>query len=287
MTIQDRIQARYSVRIYQKGPIAQETLAALQASLEALKTGPFDSTLRFSLAAATEQDRSSLRGLGTYGFIKDPTGFIIGAVQAGDYALEDYGYAMEKAVLEATALGLGTCWLGGSFTQSGFAAKIGKRDAEIIPAVTSIGYATPDSRARDHSRQNVGADQRFPWEMLFFDGSFEKPLSPASNTAGYAQALEMVRLGPSAKNKQPWRIIKAGSAWHFYCQRTPGYGKGNWYFTLLRLADLQRMDIGIAMCHFELTARELGLNGTWTASDPGLVPVNEKTLYIATWEGAA
>ena len=28
-------------------------------------------------------------------------------------------------------------------------------------------------------------------------------------------------------------------------------------------ADLQRVDIGVAMCHFELTAREQGLAGEW------------------------
>jgi len=37
----------------------------------------------------------------------------------GDKNLEDFGYLMEEAILFATGLGLGTCWLGGSFTKSG------------------------------------------------------------------------------------------------------------------------------------------------------------------------
>lgn len=278
MKIQDTIQKRYSVRSYRPQAVAAETRAALATRLEALQRGPFGSPLRFGLAAASEEDRASLRGLGSYGTIKNPAGYIIGAVQDGEHAMEDFGYGMQQAILEATALGLGTCWLGGLFTRSSFAAKIGKRGDEIIPAVTTVGYAA------GRPRPGAGADRRLPWEALFFEDGFEKPLSP-ERAGDYAQALEMVRLGPSSRNTQPWRIIKDGSRWHFYCRRTPGYGKGTWYFTLLGLADLQRIDIGIAMCHFELTARQLGLKGGWAASGPAFSLPGEKTLYIATWEG--
>ena len=287
INLQDTIHERYSVRFYREDPIADATRSALLASLAALQRGPLGSQTRFSLVAATREDRASLHGLGTYGFIKNPAGFIIGAVEAAEHALEDFGYMMEKAVLEATALGLGTCWLGGSFTQSSFARRIGKRADEIIPAVTAAGYPVPGVRERDLLRRGARSDTRLPWETLFFDGSFCQPLTipRAIQAGGYAPALEMVRLAPSASNKQPWRILMDGSRWHFYCRRTPGYGQGSWSFTLLRLADLQRLDIGIAMCHFALTAQQLGLPGGWAVADPGLEPLNDKTLYIATWEG--
>ena len=94
--------------------------------------------------------------------------------------------------------------------------------------------------------------------------------------------LEMVRWAPSASNKQPWRIVRIGDAWHFFLQRTKGYGKGTLLFRMLRLADLQRVDIGIAMCHFELTARSLGLSGRWSIEDPKL-KMAENTEYTITW----
>jgi hypothetical protein len=92
----------------------------------------------------------------------------------------------------------------------------------------------------------------------------------------------MVRIGPSASNRQPWRIIKNGGRWHLYFARTPGYRES----TLVRLvtvADLQRMDMGIAMCHFELTARELGLEGEWVIDDPGIQRQDELTEYLVSW----
>jgi hypothetical protein len=70
-------------------------------------------------------------------------------------------------------------------------------------------------------------------------------------------------MAPSATNKQPWRIVRDGAAWHFYLRRTKGYGKGSALFTVLRIADLQRVDLGIAIRHFELVAR------TWTLGKLG------------------
>jgi len=72
--------------------------------------------------------------------------------------------------------------------------------------------------------------------------------------------------------------------WHFFCQRTPGYGKGTALFILLGMADLQRIDIGICMCHFELTARYLGLQGGWVSADPCLPLIDKNTFYIASWQ---
>ena len=94
--------------------------------------------------------------------------------------------------------------------------------------------------------------------------------------------LEMVRKAPSASNKQPWRIIKDQNTWHFYLMRTPGY-LDNRYLKIMKIEDLQRVDMGIAMCHFELTTRELGLPGDWTilksrVDQPG--PVGE---YLVSW----
>jgi nitroreductase len=282
-SITELIRQRYSVRRYQNTPIAVATQAELQSRLEAIQKGPLGTPVRLKLVAAAAGDSQSLRGLGTYGFIKNPTGFIVGAALVNEHALEDYGYAMEQAILEATDLGLGTCWLGGSFTQSSFAKRINKRAAEIVPAVCSVGNAEAESRLRDPIRRRAHADQRLPWDSLFFEDHFGTPLTPPSAGA-YAEALEMLRLAPSASNKQPWRVVRDGQHWHFFCQRTPGYGKGSLIFTLLHLADLQRMDIGIAMCHFEMTARQAGLKGVWLSADPKLPAIDENSVYIASWQ---
>lgn len=131
------------------------------------------------------------------------------------------------------------------------------------------------------SRTSAGADRRLPWEDLFYSGSFEQAISPAM-ADNFSQTLEMVRLAPSASNKQPWRILRQDDLWHFYIQRTKKYAPPLFDF-LLGLPDLQRIDIGIAMAHFELSAVELGQSGKWVIQDPGLPLPNPGLEYNITW----
>ena len=104
-----------------------------------------------------------------------------------------------------------------------------------------------------------------------------------NEAAEYATALEMVRLGPSASNKQPWRILKHNQFWRFYMKRTPGY-REDLIKRILDLCDLQRLDMGIAMCHFELTANELGLKGKWVVEENLNKSPEPLTEYIVSWE---
>ena len=277
------IEQRFSSRSYLGRPIAAGLRQRLADFLATLTCGPLGTPARFALIAATEQERDALRSLGTYGFINNPAGFMIGVVQEGAKNLEDFGYLMERAVLLATDLGLGTCWLGGTFTRSSFTQKISAQATEILPAVTAVGYSASRDGSRDLIRRQVGADTRLPWEALFCHERFGNPL-PRETAGAYVAPLEGVRLGPSASNKQPWRIIKAGDAWHFYVQRTKGY-RDNLGARLLGVADMQRVDMGIAMCHFDLVAAELGMSGRWSVTEPALDKPDALTEYSASWAG--
>ena len=90
------------------------------------------------------------------------------------------------------------------------------------------------------------------------------------------QPLEMVRLAPSAVNKQPWRVVIADNAAHFYLKRSKGFG----HETDL---DMQKIDMGIALCHFALTAKESGLDVRLTQMDS--ISGSESDMeYIASIE---
>jgi nitroreductase len=276
------IRQRFSCRRYLEAPIGTEQRGQLEAFLAANTAGPLGTSARFRLVAATDEDRQALRGLGTYGTIHDPTGFVIGAVKPGEKNLEGFGYLLERAVLFATDLGLGTCWLGGFFTRSSFSRTIGLSRDETIPAVVATGYMATTRAQGDIWRRMANGANRLPWEQLFFDASFGAPLA-REKAAAYAEPLEMVRLAPSASNRQPWRIVRDEKGWHFYIQRSAGYR--NPVTKLLRIVDLQRVDLGIAMCHFELVASELGLAGTWRVDDPGIEGPGALTEYAVTWSG--
>ena len=279
--ITDVIQQRYSCRTYKDVPIAEDKRNQLADFMDSLIAGPLEAPVRFKLVAATEEDRRALKGLGTYGMIRGATGFILGTVGEGEKNLEDFGYRMEEVVLFATSIDLGTCWLGGTFTQSSFAEKMGIQEGWVMPAVAATGYIADQRSLIDRLvRRGASSARRKPWEALFFVERFGNPLSK-EDAGPYDVPLEMVRLAPSASNRQPWRVIKSGDRWHFYLQRTPGYGEG--LTGRFMAADLQRVDMGIAMSHFHLTAEEKGLSGQWAVEQPGIEMPDEHTEYVISW----
>lgn len=77
----------------------------------------------------------------------------------------------------------------------------------------------------------------------------------------------MVRLAPSAVNKQPWRIVKENNNYHFYI-----HGKGNF----------PKIDIGIALSHFHLMCKELNLSGMFKKQKP---EIESNYEYIISWVG--
>jgi len=280
--VTELIEKRFSCRTYRPQIISIDLQRSVRDFATTTQVGPLGNRARFELVAATKDDDKTLRGLGTYGFIKGATGFLVGATIDSGKALEDFGYLMEKIILYATDLGLGTCWLGGSFTRSRFARKIGLNKNEVIPAITSLGFIAEKPGVIDaFIRTEARGDQRRPWDWMFFNSAFDEPLSE-SQAADFTIPLEMIRQGPSASNLQPWRIVKLANDWHFYLHRKPGY-RSSRASKFLRTADLQRVDMGIAMCHFELTARSLGLSGQWRVAEPNIQKPNEFIEYTVSW----
>ncbi|MFW5861603.1 MAG: nitroreductase family protein [Spirochaetota bacterium] len=275
---------RYSCRTYRQEKLSDSDRLQLETYIDEIPAPPFGNTVRLQLKAASPDDEKSLKNLGTYGVIRNPAGFIIGAVGEGEKNLEDFGFVMEHVILFATHMELGTCWLGGTFSRSAFAGAIALSHDELLPAVVSVGYPAKKKSMMDAMiRFSAGSNRRKPWEELFFDGSFHARLDQAG--AGmYVDALEMVRRAPSASNRQPWRVMRDGEGvFHFYLDRTKGYSSSS--KKLFGLLDLQRVDMGIAMCHFQRAAAEMNLNGSFIADNEALVP-GEHREYVISWKSA-
>ncbi|KZL89049.1 nitroreductase family protein [Clostridium magnum] len=275
-SISDIIKARTSVRTYKKEPITKEIEEKLRNFYTNIE-GPFNSKVRFKLFNSNEMSHDSSIKLGTYGVIKGTSFFIAAAVEKADKNMEELGYELEKLVLYCTSLGIGTCWLGGTFKKGEFAKAIDLKENELLPIVTPIGYASESRSIVDSIfRFASGSKNRKPWDEIFYYGSFGKPLS-MEEAGEYSAALEMVRLAPSASNKQPWRIIKNNADFHFYLHRTKGYGASLGY-------DIQKIDMGIAMCHFELTAKEAMLKGEWQFDKSLAANSTSDIEYIISWK---
>jgi nitroreductase len=255
--------------------VDREVLREFSELVGAEHTGPFGNKPRFQLINLNDSLAGEPKKLGTYGVIKNARLFLVGTIKNGDKAMEDYGYCKENLILQATRLGLGTCWLGGTFTAGGFARAVGLQSDEVLPTVSPIGYpADQKSLTERIMRRVAGSDNRKPWQEIFFAGNFSTPLTQTQ--AGiYAVVLENIRLAPSASNKQPWRVLRtADNSYHFYLSRAFGYK--------FRGVPIQDIDMGIAMSHFALTACQLGRSGSWIINIDH--PQEASLDYIATWK---
>jgi len=279
----DIIKQRSSWRTYTKQLLEDDTKKKINQILisKDFKSpfGEIAGKCRFELIGTPEFAPDERKKLGTYGFIKGAQEFIVGAIEKSDYYKENYGYILEAIILAVTNLNLGTCWLGGTFNKSLFSTKIKCQKNEIVPAITPIGYTPETRRTKEKAiRAFIKADSRFPWNKIFFEDSFSTAL-PRETTDRYETLLEMVRLAPSAGNKQPWRVLKekGSDKFHFYVKSSSDLAQ-KVYNTFINI------DIGIAICHFDLTAKEVGIEGTWEFLSPDN-NTPEELKYIISWIG--
>lgn len=261
------IRDRVSVRTYDNKYIEVELMQKINAFLNDINQEVHE-LMKFQIINNNELVSKQSIKLGTYGVIKGTNTFIAGTINNNPESAIELGYHLEKIVLYATGLGLGTCWLGGTYNRKDFESYITLRQDESLAVLIAFGYRKDkQSMIETTMRFLAKSNQRKPAFELFFEKDSEHSLD-LSQIGDFAKVLEMVRIAPSASNKQPWRIIKSGSHYHFYLCRTPGYGIMNY--------DLQLNDIGIAKCHFELVAKELNLKGYWLKI--------EELNFISGWE---
>lgn len=155
------------------------------------------------------------------------------------------GYTGEAAVLEATALGLDTCWIGGSVRRGVVASQLGLEPHEHVYSISALGYARERATVGERATSGmVRARKRRPLETI--------ALGAASWPDRARAGVELARIAPSATNRQPWRFSQADDGavqLSFEGRDSPVISK--------------RLDCGIAMLHFELGARQAGGSGRW------------------------
>lgn len=270
--VEETVKARHSIRSYQESPIPAEVMEKIRSYMQEL-SNPFAVEVSFHLLE--KEVTADGEKLGTYGVIKGASHFIGASVAPCELGLEALGYSFEKLLLYITSLGLGTCWLGGTFDRSAFATAMKLKNGDLFPAISPFGYPQEKKRMMESMmRWLAKSDQRQEWSALYFEQDFAHPLTQAA-AGKYAFPLEMMRLAPSAVNKQPWRVVKTNDAFHFYKTHSEKESKLG--------IDIQRTDVGIAACHFHLAAQERDLPGHFTRLQNPVTKTAESVDYLFSW----
>ncbi|MDR2698977.1 MAG: nitroreductase family protein [Candidatus Methanoplasma sp.] len=226
----DAIWKRRSVRKYLPKDMETEKADALRGSLSSLNKAS-------GLSMELVEDSGSFRSI-TAPLLKNVRAVVAVKGRTDDPDLfEKCGYYGEQIVLEATALGLGTCWVAGSFNKKCGSLEIGKGE-EIVCTIT-VGHGAEEIDASTAAPAVPHRKTRGVYDFL--EGN--------TNVPGWiAEAMKAVQFAPTAMNNQRTRFVYADGKLSAY---TPP-GK------------LNMIDFGITKLHFELAA-----GGKFSLGTPG------------------
>lgn len=220
MTLLEAIGERHSIRKYKKIPLSEEVINKLQVAIDECNR---DGGLHIQLILNEPKGISRIHSYGLFTHVENYL------VMAGAYVEdieEKLGYYGEKIVLMAQQMGLGTCWVGGSYRKIRGAYELAGDDKMV--GLIAIGY--PDQVGRTHSVKSVqqvsNADEQSPeW---FVNGVRSALMAP---TAVNQQKFHFELL-PSEGSERP--RVRATSGRSIY-----GHTK---------------LDLGIVKLHFEIGA---------------------------------
>ncbi len=244
MTEYEALQKRISVRSFRKLPIPPEIVAELQSCVD--ECNAFG--LHFQLVDGS--------GAGTPA-VKLSPGMFSGEVYTCVLLVgpsdrtggEMVGYFSEKLILRAVSLGLGTCWVAGTFDKKSVSPDLGVD--EKLWGVVPVGYATEKTPVLQRAiRSRIRARDRKLQDFVESDYPF------ASLPAWVRAGVEAVRLGPSAVNQQPVNIV---------------FRDGLVTARLWKEKKNEMMynDLGIAKYQFQVAAEALGVRGFWNFGETG------------------
>ena len=138
------MRARLSQRRYLPDPLTDKERTTLEKIIEQFNR---KSGLQISLVCG----RSDVFN----GHISSARNFLVLAGQAGDPNLEEKcGYFGEMAVLSATAMGLSTCWVGGTYDRSACMSRLNKGARLVCVIVVGHGAGTAASHLPHRSTKS-------------------------------------------------------------------------------------------------------------------------------------
>ncbi len=223
-------QARFSARRYRAEP-GEDELAALQEAAARMSCRG----VRIVLGQDSRLFKPMFLWYGKITGAKTFAAFIAGP-EAGPHTL---GYFGEAFILEATALGIGTCWVGASYHKRLAQSLVQLEEGERIVAVTPLGVA---------GERYAGRPRKSLEELTGLSQAQLQALPEWQQSA-----LSCARLAPSAVNRQPWRFLPGDKGIELI-QTGDNFGYGG-------------VDLGIAMLHIELGAAHGFVSGSWQEGD--------------------
>lgn len=197
-----------------------------------------DDTIRYEIVIQNADQVTAM--------IKAPQYLCLYSERKGIY-LMNTGYLLQQMDLTLSSMGIGTCWVG--------IAKTHEEKRNGLSFVILLAFGDPVEPVH---RKSISEFTR-------------KNLSEFTDLKNHEELLTPVRLAPSATNSQPWRFSAEGesvivSREKLNIIKEQFLGKQN------------QIDIGIALCHLQLSAEHMGKTVTFDFDER---PVPKNNIFMA------
>lgn len=230
--------------------------------VEEIRKAIQETTSPFGGEIAVKMHKFDLKGKlkpSTYGSVEGAEWYILVGIADTPESYLTAGFRMEQVVLRIVDMGLGTNFMTDTFKGGAFAAAAGFPAETPLRVIMPVG--TPADKERLVEKMThlaLRSRSRKPFEETFGQVAPDSP---------FRQPLEMMRLAPSAYNKQPWRALVDGNT--------------VWFYQVPSAESLIGMGNGLA--NFWLALRQNGHEGNWSAPEgapahDGWQPVARFTL---------
>lgn len=221
MTLSEAIDKRISRRTYLETPIEQEKLDKLEMLIERYNN---ESDLSMQLILNGSNAFNGLRK--SYGMFRGVQKLIVLKGKKSDLFLkEKAGYFGEFLVLEATAMDLGTCWVGASFDKSDKVLDI--KDDEDLACVITLGNTPTNNTFKEDMIRKMSHGKARSLEYFY--------TSDAISPDWFLKGMAAVRKAPSAMNRQKYKF---------------SYENEKIIVSSENSAPYDMIDLGIAKAHF-------------------------------------
>ncbi|MGL4762203.1 MAG: nitroreductase family protein [Sarcina sp.] len=243
----EAIESRKSIRRYKLEVISSPKIRSIQELIEKINENE-----KINIKFIKDGKKAFTKFKSSYGMFEGVRSFI---ALIADKNLTDYkkklGYFGEMIVLEATSLGLGSCWVGGTYDKEYCLKELGIKESEELVCLITIGTSNERVKFRDKFMKTLLKNTKEIEDFLDSD---------QINVPAYIKGgLKSVLRAPSAVNKKPIRYeYKDGKVYANIAKENHGF---------------EEVDLGISMLHFELGSLGTGYTGKWTTEDG-------KNIYI-------
>ena len=144
MDFMELVRTRYSVRAYKPDPVEDEKLQQVLEAARLAPTGANRQGFQLVVVHTKGREEEMKRIYPRDWFSQAPV--VICAVAPADYKL-NVGIVMDHLILAATALGLGTCWIG-AFDRDATREILGIPEGMEPIIFTPLGYPADEPRAK-------------------------------------------------------------------------------------------------------------------------------------------